>query len=229
MQKLERLKILVAGGSKTGKTTLINKFIDPYYSLNQSKTKLNVTPEFSSKEFKFPDSEKVVILQFWDLCGVEIYTSTAMILYRDISILIITFDLQEDFQDSMKTIKLWIKDAKDKVVMRNQSKRDFDIPIQIIGTKKDLLSEEQLDAIEKQLQDEIEMINKGILSKKEGVPMTVVGYQFITIKVEINEVFHPSIYYHRDHGIPCPSIPDDIITHHHLITPRKRKKKICCN
>lgn len=116
-------KIIVIGDSGVGKSCLTMKASKNQFDENSVAT---VGFEFFSFNMKIDD--KIVKLQIWDTCGQEIYRSLITNFYRNSSLAIIMYSI--DNESSYNNIPLWLKELR--------SFANPDIQIFLIGNKHDL-------------------------------------------------------------------------------------------
>ena len=122
-------KIIVIGDSNVGKSSLAikaikNKF-DPGYS---------ATLGFEYFSFFIKIDEKIIKLQIWDTCGQEIYQSLITNFYRNSSLAIMVYAINN--RTSFEHIDHWLKEIK-----RNSNP---DAKIFLIGNKNDLEEERKI-------------------------------------------------------------------------------------
>ena len=116
-------KIIIIGDSGVGKSSLTlratkNQFQD-YYNAT-------VGFEFFSQNIKMDDT--IIRLQMWDTCGQEIYRSLISSFYKNSSLAMIMYSIEDE--ESFRHLDYWIKEIK------NNSNPD--IKIILIGNKVDL-------------------------------------------------------------------------------------------
>ena len=116
-------KIIVIGNSGVGKSCLSIKATKNIFENNYLAT---VGFEFFSFNVKLDD--KVVKLQIWDTCGQEIYRSLITNFYRNSSLAIIVYAI--DDKQSYQDIEIWLKDLK--------TYSNPDIKVFLIGNKTDM-------------------------------------------------------------------------------------------
>ena len=116
-------KIIVIGNSGVGKSCLSIKATKNIFENNYLAT---VGFEFFSFNVKLDD--KVVKLQIWDTCGQEIYRSLITNFYRNSSLAIIVYAI--DDRQSYQDIEVWLKDLK--------TYSNPDIKVFLIGNKTDM-------------------------------------------------------------------------------------------
>ena len=123
-------KLIVIGNSGVGKSCLTikaikNKFADFYYP--------TIGFEFFSFNLKIEDVN--IKLQIWDTCGQEAYRSIINSFYRNSSLAIIVYAI--DDKQSFKDLESWLNDIK--------SKANPDIKIILIGNKVDLEDKREVE------------------------------------------------------------------------------------
>ena len=116
-------KIIIIGDSGVGKSSLTLRA-----TKNQFQEYYNATVgfEFFSLNLKMEDS--IIKLQMWDTCGQEIYRSLISSFYKNSSLAMIIYSI--DNEESFRNLDYWIKEIK------NNSSPD--IKIILIGNKVDL-------------------------------------------------------------------------------------------
>ena len=132
----EEIKVVVLGESGVGKSNIINRYnggqFDPYSVPNNSSF-------FMSKNLKF--GEKIYRINLWDTAGQEKYHSLTKIFLKEAKIAFLVYAIND--KTSYEKIDFWYKLVKESC---------GNILISLIGNKKDLYEEEQVDeqeAIEK--------------------------------------------------------------------------------
>ena len=116
-------KIIIVGDSGVGKSCLSIKATRNYFEDFYSPT---VGFEFLT--FNVKVDEKIVKLQIWDTCGQEVYRSLINGFYRNSSLAILLYGINNI--KSFQNLELWLNDIK---VNSNP-----DIKIFLVGNKKDL-------------------------------------------------------------------------------------------
>ena len=132
----EEIKLVVLGESGVGKSNIINRYnggqFDPYSVPNNSSF-------FMSKNLKF--GEKIYRINLWDTAGQEKYHSLTKIFLNEAKIAFLVYAIND--KNSYEKIDFWYKLVKESC---------GNILISLIGNKKDLYEEEQVneqEAIEK--------------------------------------------------------------------------------
>lgn len=124
-------KIVLIGDSAVGKTNLLSKLTRNEF---HKDSKATIGVEFGTITFKI--GEDIVKAQIWDTAGQERYQAIVQAYYRGTSGAAIVYDITN--KDSLKkATSLWLKQL-----------RDFspsEIPIVLIGNKKDLEDDRDVD------------------------------------------------------------------------------------
>ena len=116
-------KIIVIGDSGVGKSCLTMKATKNYFENYYSPT---VGFEFFTFNTKIKD--QVIRLQIWDTCGQEVYRSLISSFYRNSSLAILVYSI--DNENSFHNLESWLNEIK---VNGNP-----DIKVFLIGNKNDL-------------------------------------------------------------------------------------------
>ena len=95
------LKILLLGDTSVGKTSLILKYTDNYFSETSVST---IGVEFKEHEIK----NKKIKLQIWDTSGQERFRSITETFYRGADGILFVFDVTN--KESFENIKDWLMD-----------------------------------------------------------------------------------------------------------------------
>ena len=122
-------KIILIGDSGVGKSSLIIRTSKSYFEENYKAT---IGFEFFTFVCKIND--KIIKLQIWDTCGQEVYRSLIVSFYRNSSLAIIVYSV--DNIDSFLHINNWLNDLRDK---NNPNIKKF-----LIGNKNDLENERKV-------------------------------------------------------------------------------------
>lgn len=116
-------KIIVIGDSFVGKSSITTRGTKNYFEENYSAT---VGFEFVTSNIKI--NEKVCKVQIWDTCGQEVYRSLITNFYRNASLAILVYSI--DNQESFDNLDLWLKELK--------TFSSPDAKVFLIGNKADL-------------------------------------------------------------------------------------------
>ena len=116
-------KIIIVGDSGVGKSSLLKRAVKNKFDGNYQAT---IGFEFLLMHFIVNDLK--IKLQIWDTCGQEMYRSLVQGFYRNTSLALVVYDInQKKTYDSLET---WIKDIRQHT--------EQELPIFIAGNKNDL-------------------------------------------------------------------------------------------
>ena len=116
-------KVIVIGDSAVGKSSLTLRGTKDHYKDFYTPT---IGFEFLSFNIKIKD--QIVKLQIWDTCGQEVYRSLISSFYRNSSLAIIVYSI--DNQESFDNLDSWLDEIK--------SQTHPNLKIFLIGNKADL-------------------------------------------------------------------------------------------
>ena len=123
-------KIIVIGDSGVGKSCLTNKV-----TKNIFEESYNAIVGFEFFSFNIKIFEKIIKLQIWDTCGQELYRSLITNFYRNASLTIMVYAINN--KDSFDNIDVWLKELK---IHSNPDSKVF-----LIGNKIDLENERKVN------------------------------------------------------------------------------------
>ena len=148
-----KLKILLVGNFGSGKTSIINRFVDNKFSDNSLQTFSQSNPETINQKTKTLniDSTTIAILSITDTAGEERHAKLIKNYFTDIHGALIVFDLND--QESFAQVEKWndelIKNApKDLVTMLVGNKSDITerkVKVQEVNTIAQKLSFESYE------------------------------------------------------------------------------------
>ena len=122
--KSYNLKTIILGDCGVGKTTMLYKYYNGIFNLENKST---VGVNFVSKYIKTDKYNDIIKLQIWDTAGQERFRSIIKSYYRNVCACIIVYDItnKTSFQNSM----YWINEIR---------KNNYSAKIIIVGNKTDL-------------------------------------------------------------------------------------------
>lgn len=120
-------KIIIIGNSGTGKSSLIKSAVSNEFNNNYQTT---IAFEYSSMTIKV-NNDKTYKLQIWDTCGQEIYRSLISNFYRNASLAVLLYSINDT--KSFEALDEWVNDLREKA--------SSDILIFLVGNKSDLEEE----------------------------------------------------------------------------------------
>ena len=116
-------KLIFIGDSSVGKSCLTTKAVK-----NNFEEYYQATVGFEFLTFNMKVNDKVVKLQIWDTCGQEIYKSLISNFYRNSSLAVLVYAI--DNKESFNLVENWLNDLK--------SQANEDVRIFLVGNKSDL-------------------------------------------------------------------------------------------
>jgi small GTP-binding protein domain len=178
-------KVLLIGDSRVGKSCIITRFTENFFTFSTTTTVGNFNEDISNKLGIDYKTKKVRIdnidikLQIWDTAGQEKYKSITHNFYKGANGIMIVFDLTDP--QSFENVTNWLKQIKAQVG-DNVSKL-------LLANKADLVDERQVS--KEQIQDlckeiDIECIE---VSAKTGDNVTEA---FMQMSKDIKDKFFPN-------------------------------------
>ena len=175
------IKIAIVGESGVGKSNLINRYNGGQFNPNSMP---NDGSFFMSKNLQF--GEKIYRINIWDTAGQEKYNALTKIFLNEAKIVFLVYAI--DNKSSFDKIDFWYKMVKESC---------GDILIALIGNKKDLYEEEQINeevAIEKAKKLNVEFALTSAMEEETGfdeiINKMIKKYiQNIGESIETNQIF----------------------------------------
>ena len=122
-------KLIVIGDSGVGKSCLTNNAVKNIFD-----DSYNATVGFEFFTFNVKINDKIVKLQIWDTCGQELYSSLITHFYRNSSLAVMVYAINN--KESFDNIEMWLRG------LRTHSNPDA--KVFLIGNKIDLENERQI-------------------------------------------------------------------------------------
>ena len=116
-------KLIFIGDSSVGKSCLTTKAVK-----NEFEDYYQATVGFEFLTFNLKLNDKIIKFQIWDTCGQEIYKSLISNFYRNSSLAVLVYSI--DNKESFLHVENWLNDLK--------SQANEDIRIILVGNKADL-------------------------------------------------------------------------------------------
>ena len=166
-------KLILIGNSGTGKTSIINRFINEKF---EDSYKCTIGVDFLLKKIKI--NEQNIKLQIWDTAGMEKYKQITTSYYRGAHGAIVVFDLTN--KESFNDVHKWVNDFSN-ITNQNSNMRS----VVIVGNKNDLIDKREVsqDDIDKYIS--INNFNYVETSAKEGSNIEEKKVKILFLKVKI--------------------------------------------
>lgn len=123
MSQQNTVKVVLVGSYFTGKTSLINRYVDEEFTNN---VKPSTQPSFHTKAITVDNA--TINLEIWDTAGQERYHSLTSLFYQEADYGIVVFDLTN--RESFLKAKDWAEELRREV--------SDDFTISLAGNKMDL-------------------------------------------------------------------------------------------
>jgi len=138
-------KVIVIGDYAVGKTSLIKRYTEGYFTPNY---KLTIGVDFAVKVVDWDDNT-TISLQLWDVAGHERYGTMTSVYYKYAIAAIIVFDVSRPA--TFDTVLKWRADVNSKVMLPNTKEP---IPTLLLANKCDIpgvvIDKEALDKFVKE-------------------------------------------------------------------------------
>lgn len=132
-QVINSYKIIVAGDTGTGKSSLIVKFTDNSFTNTFNST---IGVDFRTKALTV--NGQIVRLYIWDTAGQERFKSITRSYYNTAEGIILTFDLTN--KETFITLPTWLEEF--------EHYEKLSCPILLVGTKSDMYNSKQINRME---------------------------------------------------------------------------------
>ena len=119
-------KLIVVGDSGVGKSCLTTKA-----TKNIFEESYNATVGFEFFNYNIKIEDKIIRLQIWDTCGQELYRSLITNFYRNSSLAVVVYAVNQ--RETFEDVDMWLRE------LRKNSNPD--VKVFIIGNKVDLVDE----------------------------------------------------------------------------------------
>ena len=203
-------KLILIGNSGTGKTSIINRYINEKF---EDSYKCTIGVDFILKKIKINNQN--IKLQIWDTAGMEKYKQITTSYYRGAHGAIVVFDLTN--KDSFNDVQKWVNDFYN---ITNQSSNMRSVVI--VGNKSDLIEKREVnkDDIDKYIS--INNLSYVETSAKDGLN---IEKMFVGITEELMGKYKDVI---GKKGIGTFSQGENIKFSDSLPLDFDKKKKGCC-
>lgn len=131
-------KLVILGAQGVGKTSLVNRFLDPRAPLSVQPT---IGASFITKVIHDADSNTTVRLQIWDTAGQERFHSISKLYYRNAHAGILCYDVTSE--QSWIEMKGWLEEIRQNCELDfEENKPGAGMIIHVVGTKLDLVADD---------------------------------------------------------------------------------------
>ena len=204
-------KIIVIGDSGVGKSCLTNKAIK-----NIFEETYNATMGFEFFNFNVKINDKIIKLQIWDTCGQELYHSLITNFYRNSSLAIVVYSV--DQKESFENLENWMKEIR--------TNSNPDIKVFLIGNKIDLIEQRKITTEEGEAYSKQNKFDKFL----EASAKTGVNAQQIFI--DAAKLLYDEYYsYHKEEDSESSyriSVASSVDLNEEPRKPQKKKNTGCC-
>ena len=119
------IKIILIGNSGVGKTSLLSRYMNEGFNVNQ---KCTLNAEFKIKSITINENTSAQIT-IWDTCGQEKYRSMTGQYFKNAHGILLMFDVGD--KRSFTDLNLWLDEIKKHII-------NEDVTIYLVGNKIDL-------------------------------------------------------------------------------------------
>lgn len=131
-------KIVVLGSQGVGKTSFVNRFINPNAPITNVTSTIGAS--FLTKKIHDPDTNTTVRLQVWDTAGQERFRSISRIYYRGAHAGILCYDVTNE--QSWEDMKAWFAEMSQNCEFSfNETSPGAGMVLHVVGTKIDLVAD----------------------------------------------------------------------------------------
>ena len=123
VEDLIKLKLIVVGNQGTGKSSILNRFVNETFEENYQAT---IGLDFQSKNITIHDQDVRLII--YDTAGQEKFRSLIPMYIRESQIILLVYDISD--KESFDSIPIWIQEVKDVL--------NKEVVFVLIGNKIDL-------------------------------------------------------------------------------------------
>ena len=203
-------KVILIGDSNTGKTSLINRFVNKTFD---EKYLCTIGVDFFMKTIEV--DEQTIKLQIWDTAGMEKYKSISSSYYRGSHAAFVIFDLTN--KNTFDSITKWIE------AYHKSNNPQFQKNVILIGNKSDLVDSREITRAEAENFAKMNKMVSWETSAKEGNNVeevfTYIGQLLFETYKDENALVGNSLFMNKDN-----TQSDSKFTNILHITDRKK----CC-
>ena len=199
-------KLIFIGDSSVGKSCLTAKAVK-----NNFEEYYQATVGFEFLTFNMKVNDKVIKLQIWDTCGQEIYKSLISNFYRNSSLAVLVYAI--DDKESFNHVENWLSDLK--------SQANPDVRIFLVGNKADLEEDRKVQKEDGEKYKEDQHLDLFMETSAKT------GLNARNVLVEAAKILYKD-YLKFDENNNNDDIKKDIKKGQSLIKKEKKEQKRCC-
>ena len=196
----EKVKIMIIGETKVGKTSLISRYCKGDFSGGEYLSTIGI--DFQIKNLKI--NSKKIRLQIWDTAGEERFRNIAKNYFQSSDGFLVVYDISNI--ESFETLDYWIEEIKSNSQELSQ--------VILVGNKCDIIDERKIKTDDGKAYAKKKNIKFFEVSAKEG---TNVNQVFESLVKNILKYYSPSELY-KKRGSRMLSVPIQV----------QHKKNNCC-
>ena len=203
-------KLIVIGDSGVGKSCLTTKAVK-----NNFEDYYQATVGFEFLTFNMKINDTVIKMQIWDTCGQEIYRSLISNFYRNSSLAVILYSI--DNRESFEHAENWLSDLK--------SQANPEVRIFLVGNKADLEESRQVSKEEGMKYK----TDQGLDLFMETSAKT--GYNARNVLIEAAKILYADYLKYIENNPQGDNVPGQVKKNTGLKKDDKdnnKKKKKCC-
>ena len=202
-------KLIVIGDSGVGKSCLTTKAVK-----NNFEDYYQATVGFEFLTFNMRINDMVIKMQIWDTCGQEIYRSLISNFYRNSSLAVILYSI--DNRESFEHAENWLSDLK--------SQANPEVRIFLVGNKADLEDSRQVSKEEGMKYK----TDQGLDLFLETSAKT--GYNARNVLIEAAKILYADYLKYIENNPQGENVPGQVKKNSGLKKDDKnnKKKKGCC-
>ena len=200
-------KLIFIGDSGVGKRCLTTKAVK-----NNFEEYYQATVGFEFLTFNMKVNDKVVKLQIWDTCGQEIYKSLISNFYRNSSLAVLIYAI--DNKESFNHVENWLNDLK--------SQANPDVRIFLVGNKADLEEDRKVTREEGEKYKEDQHLDLFMEASAKT------GHNARNVLVEAAKILYRDYLYFDENNKNDKDDNLKIKKPDPLIRKDKKDKKTCC-
>ena len=199
-------KLIVIGDSGVGKSCLTTKAVK-----NNFEDYYQATVGFEFLTFNMKINDMVVKMQIWDTCGQEIYRSLISNFYRNSSLAVILYSI--DNRESFEHAENWLSDLK--------SQANPEVRIFLVGNKADLEDSRQVSKEEGEKYKEDQNLDLFMETSAKT------GYNAKNVLIEAAKILYADYLKYIENNPQGENVPGQV-KKNTLKKEEEKKKKKCC-